>query len=94
MAISRVKCLLCSKEGSREAFQVIVLTPKEREIVSNPLDEYCYCKQCYNLLSHRVHGPAILSGVAQMHLTNLGVSNPYERASKFKEALVKAKTRS
>lgn len=83
-----VKCLICSKKGPKSAFEIVVLSPAERDIVQNPLDEYTYCKACWNLLSDPVHGSNIIGGIANMHLTKVGVRDASERASKFKSALL------
>ncbi len=88
MGTPSIKCLICSKQGPRSAFEVVVLSETERKIVPNPLDEYTYCKGCWNLLSDPVHGSNVIGGIANMHLAKAGVRDASERASKFKSALL------
>lgn len=87
MDATRVKCLVCSREGLRANFEVIKLTEAERLVVQDPLDEYCYCKPCWRALSDPVMGPNILSGIADMHLSRAGVRDAKERSAKFRTAL-------
>jgi hypothetical protein len=80
-------CLICGVEKNREALHVIVLTEEERAQVPNPLDEYTYCKPCWKVLSDPRTAPALISGIAQHRLAELGVSRADEMAEKLRSKL-------
>jgi len=81
------KCLVCGRGTPRNDSRIIVLTTEEKATIANPLDEYVYCKPCWNVLSDPNSGPALISGIAQHHLRRLGVLNAEELAQRFRSAL-------
>ncbi len=86
---------MCGRDASQEGSQTFVLTEDEKAKVVDARDEYVYCKPCWSILSDPVSGPALMSGIAQHHLRNLGVSNVEELTARYRAALTaKAKRRS
>lgn len=87
-----VKCALCGTGRSREACHIITLTPEERTAIresgAKPETEYVYCKPCWRRLSDPVTGPAIMKGLVQTRLRQLGVSDAERIASQYHARLV------
>lgn len=81
-----MKCLVCSRECGAQA-KVIVLTDAERLLVPNPLDQYVYCLPCWGVLADPRTGPALMSGIAQHHLKELGVANVGEKVARYRADL-------
>lgn len=71
---------------------VIVLTEAERQVIANPLDEYTYCRPCWQVLSNPQTAPALISGIARHSLHQLGVDNADELAEKFRQDLAERAT--
>jgi len=80
-------CVICGRAAPHGENVIIILTEAEKAQLPDPRDEYIYCKPCWSILSNPVSGPALMSGIAQHHLRQLGVSNPEQAAARFRSRL-------
>jgi hypothetical protein len=88
-----VKCLICQRDWPRTDCHIIVLTEREKaDLLSQgvgPLDEYPYCGPCWKTISNPVTGPALMRGIFEGSLRQLGVPRAEELANKYHAWLVK-----
>lgn len=88
-----VTCLVCKREWPRDDCRIIVLTEQEKNDLRGQglesLDEYPYCGPCWKTISNPVTGPALLRGIFEESLRQLGVPRAEEMANKYHAWLVK-----
>ena len=92
-----VKCLVCRRDWPEDNCRIITLTePEKAELLSQgvePLAEYPYCGPCWRTISNPVTGPALMRGIFEGSLRQLGVPKAEELASKYHTWLVKNASR-
>lgn len=91
----KVKCGICSQDHERSECKIFQLTEAEKASMADPQDEYVYCRPCYGIMSNPITATAFMKGQAQIKLTQLGVPNAEELATKYHaDLLARAKVRS
>jgi len=86
-------CGICGQERDRDKCHIVVLTDLERKQIldtgQEPLDEYAYCKPCWRTMSNKATGTALMKGLFQIRLRQLGVPNAEQVAQKYHDDLVR-----
>lgn len=84
-------CAICRQERKNcKVFQLTETEKREfREKGNEVPEELAYCQPCWKTVSDPVSGPALMKGMLQIQLQQLGVSNAEDLASKFHTKLLK-----
>lgn len=92
MAAEMLHCGLCGAERPRGSCHIIAPTDAEKQQIrvmgQEPEKEYIYCKPCWRTLSNPVSGPAVMKGLVQSRLRQLGVGNADKIAERYHDRLV------
>jgi hypothetical protein len=85
MSDGTVVCVLCRRDWPRKDSKCFTLTDEEKKCLPSVevLDEYVYCGPCWKVLSDPKRGPALLQGLTEGGLKQLGVNGAEEYANKF-----------
>jgi len=66
----------------------VVLTPEEKAVMPNPLEEYPYCKTCWKVMQNPATATDLMRGIAYAHLQASGVLTASQLADQYKQALL------
>lgn len=92
MAADLLPCALCGAGRPQGSCHIIKLTDEEKAAVraagGTPPQESVFCKPCWRALSDPNSGPAVIKGLVQTRLRQLGVGDAEKIAERFHNRLV------
>ena len=87
-----LKCALCGASRPLGACHIIKLTDTEKSVLREAgqpvVNESVFCKPCWRTLSDPHAGPAVIKGLVQARLRQLGVGDAEKIAERYHNRLV------